>query len=110
MPLIIPSSGQETEARPAGRDGKRTSTGRKNQGVPPLFSPSSRWGEEAKSDRPPEHAEEETMANKEDMSLDERMKYYESLEAGRRLLPLVPACARVDGRNFHTFCRGLQRP
>jgi len=50
------------------------------------------------------------MANKEDMGLDERMKYYESLEAGRRQLPLVPACARVDGRNFHTFCRGLQRP
>src|SRR5262245_26019871 len=44
------------------------------------------------------------------MSLDDRMKYYEGLEAGRRLMPLVPACARIDGRNFHGFCRGLQRP
>src|SRR5581483_6760715 len=51
-----------------------------------------------------------TDAMKPALGLDERMKYYEDLEAGRRLLPQVPACARIDGRNFHTFTRGLARP
>lgn len=38
------------------------------------------------------------------------MKEYEQVEAGRRLLPLLPVCARIDGKTFHTFCRGLNRP
>ncbi len=42
--------------------------------------------------------------------LGERMKQYESAEAGRRLMPLLPAIARLDGRAFHSFVRGLERP
>lgn len=40
-------------------------------------------------------------------SLGDRMKGYESEE---RFLPLVPIIARIDGRAFHTFCRGMDRP
>jgi tRNA(His) 5'-end guanylyltransferase len=42
--------------------------------------------------------------------LGDRMKRYESAEAGRRLMPLLPALARLDGRAFHSFVRGLVRP
>jgi tRNA(His) 5'-end guanylyltransferase len=42
--------------------------------------------------------------------LGDRMKSYEMAEAGRRLLPLVPVLARLDGRAFHSFTRGLARP
>jgi tRNA(His) 5'-end guanylyltransferase len=42
--------------------------------------------------------------------LGERMKQYEGAEAGRRLMPLLPALARLDGRAFHSFVRGLARP
>jgi tRNA(His) 5'-end guanylyltransferase len=38
------------------------------------------------------------------------MKGYERAEAGRRLMPLLPALARLDGRAFHSFVRGLARP
>ncbi len=40
----------------------------------------------------------------------DRMKVYEAAEAGRRLMPLLPAFARIDGRSFHNFTRGLDRP
>lgn len=43
-------------------------------------------------------------------ALGDRMKAYEDMEAGRRLLPLVPALARIDGRCFSSFTRGLGRP
>ena len=43
-------------------------------------------------------------------SLGDRMKLYESAEAGRRLMPLLPAIARLDGRPFHSFVRGLAKP
>lgn len=43
-------------------------------------------------------------------ALGDRMKMYESAEAGRRLLPLVPILARIDGRAFHSFTRGMNRP
>jgi tRNA(His) 5'-end guanylyltransferase len=43
-------------------------------------------------------------------SLGDRMKHYETAEAGRRLMPLLPALARLDGRAFHSFVRGLARP
>jgi tRNA(His) guanylyltransferase len=43
-------------------------------------------------------------------SLGDRMKLYESAEAGRRLMPLLPVIARLDGRAFHNFVRGLNRP
>jgi tRNA(His) guanylyltransferase len=42
--------------------------------------------------------------------LGDRMKQYEAAEAGRRLMPLLPALARLDGRAFHSFVRGLERP
>ncbi len=40
----------------------------------------------------------------------DRMKLYEMSEAGRKLLPLLPVIARLDGRAFHGFVRGLERP
>jgi tRNA(His) guanylyltransferase len=43
-------------------------------------------------------------------ALGDRMKLYEGLEAGRRLLPLVPVLVRIDGRSFGTFTRDLARP
>lgn len=46
----------------------------------------------------------------QDMSIDDRMKFYERLVSDTRLLPLVPVAARIDGRAFHTFCKGLKRP
>lgn len=42
--------------------------------------------------------------------LGDRMKMYEGMEASRRLMPLLPALARIDGRAFHRFTRGMQRP
>jgi len=44
------------------------------------------------------------------MDIGDRMKLYEQNEAGRRLMPLLPALARIDGRSFHSFTRGLPRP
>jgi tRNA(His) 5'-end guanylyltransferase len=43
-------------------------------------------------------------------TLGDRMKRYEMEEAGRRFMPLLPIMARLDGRAFHTFTRGLPRP
>lgn len=40
----------------------------------------------------------------------DRMKFYEKQEAGRRLIPLIPVCARMDGRSFHNFTSSLVRP
>lgn len=42
--------------------------------------------------------------------LGDRMKEYEGAEADRRLMPLLPVMARLDGKNFSTFTRGLERP
>jgi tRNA(His) 5'-end guanylyltransferase len=42
--------------------------------------------------------------------LGDRMKLYEGAEAGRRLMPLLPIIARIDGRAFHAFTRGMARP
>ena len=42
--------------------------------------------------------------------LGDRMKIYEGAEADRRMMPLLPTFARVDGRAFHTFTRGMNRP
>lgn len=38
------------------------------------------------------------------------MKLYEQVESGRRFMPLLPIVARIDGRAFHKFTRGMQRP
>lgn len=39
-----------------------------------------------------------------------RMKDYEMAEAGRKLMPLIPIIARIDGRGFSKFTKGLERP
>lgn len=43
-------------------------------------------------------------------SLGDRMKQYEGMECGKRLMPLLPAFARLDGKCFHTFTRNMERP
>ena len=48
------------------------------------------------------------MATQDDFG--DRMKLYEQAEAGRRTLPLLPVCARIDGRSFSSWTRGLARP
>ena len=53
------------------------------------------------------------MTQKQSMSHDDlgdRMKMYERVEAGRHFLPRIPIVARLDGRAFHTFTKGLQQP
>jgi tRNA(His) 5'-end guanylyltransferase len=40
----------------------------------------------------------------------DRMKLYEGQEAGRRVLPLLPVCARLDGKCFSKYTKGLERP
>lgn len=42
--------------------------------------------------------------------LGDRMKAYEAVEAQRRLDPTLPMLARLDGRSFSSFTRGLARP
>ena len=48
------------------------------------------------------------MATKD--ALGERMKRYESQETQRRTMRGLPICVRLDGRAFHTWTRGLDRP
>lgn len=43
-------------------------------------------------------------------ALGDRMKLYEGAEADRRFMPLLPVMARLDGRAFHSYTRGLERP
>lgn len=43
------------------------------------------------------------------MTIAERMKEYERL-ATTKAMPLLPLCARIDGRAFHTWTRGLNTP
>ncbi|HHO52929.1 MAG TPA: hypothetical protein ENK18_19150, partial [Deltaproteobacteria bacterium] len=42
--------------------------------------------------------------------LGDRMKGYEGREAGRRLMPRLPICVRIDGKRFSRFTKGLHRP
>lgn len=42
--------------------------------------------------------------------LGDRMKAYEARETERRFLPMLPVYARIDGRNFSGFTRGMARP
>ena len=42
--------------------------------------------------------------------LGDRMKRYEALSTSRQLMPGTPVYARIDGRAFHTMCRGLRKP
>lgn len=43
-------------------------------------------------------------------TLADRMKSYEQRETSRRFLPMLPICARMDGRSFSKLTRGLARP
>lgn len=43
-------------------------------------------------------------------NLGTRMKGYESHQTTPRAMKRLPICVRVDGRAFHTFTRGLNRP
>ncbi|QDT14984.1 tRNA(His) guanylyltransferase Thg1 family protein [Alienimonas californiensis] len=43
-------------------------------------------------------------------ALGDRMKDLERRETDRRLLPRLPILARVDGRGFSKFTRGMERP
>lgn len=49
------------------------------------------------------------MPNKKD-NLGDRMKRYEALTTSVMLMENLPVYARIDGRAFHTFCRGLDKP
>ena len=44
-----------------------------------------------------------------DDKLGDRMKQYERL-TDSRMMPLLPTFARVDGRAFHSFKKGMERP
>ncbi len=47
-------------------------------------------------------------ARKDD--LGDRMKAYERRETDRAFLPMLPVYARIDGRCFSSFTRGMKRP
>jgi len=50
---------------------------------------------------------------KQSMSFDDlgdRMKMYEGQEAARHFIPRLPIVARLDGKAFHSFTRGLEQP
>ena len=49
------------------------------------------------------------MQEKQD-TLGDRCKQFERVEADRRAMRGLPLLARLDGRAFHTFTRGLRRP
>lgn len=44
------------------------------------------------------------------MDLSDRMKLYEQIGAGQSLIPNLPVLVRIDGKAFHTWTRGLERP
>ena len=43
-------------------------------------------------------------------TLGDTQKAFEAIEATRTLMPGLPVLARLDGRAFHTFTKGLARP
>lgn len=43
-------------------------------------------------------------------SMGDRLKRYEMAEAGRYMMDGLYTIARLDGRAFHTFTRGMERP
>jgi tRNA(His) guanylyltransferase len=42
--------------------------------------------------------------------LGDRMKEYEQQEAGRKAMPLLPLCIRLDGKGFSRYTADLNRP
>ncbi len=49
------------------------------------------------------------MMTKKD-ALGDRMKWYEERATNQTFMPMVPVIARLDGRSFHNFTKGLKRP
>lgn len=49
------------------------------------------------------------MKNSKD-SLGDRMKMYENQTCGIKMLPRIPVIARLDGKGFSKFTKGLKRP
>lgn len=45
-----------------------------------------------------------------DDAFGSRMKMFEGMEADRRLMGLLPAFARLDGKCFHNFTKNMERP
>lgn len=43
-------------------------------------------------------------------SLGDRQKFYEQQDNFRNAKPYIPTVARLDGRAFHKFCKGLEKP
>ncbi|MEK6833840.1 MAG: tRNA(His) guanylyltransferase Thg1 family protein [Nanoarchaeota archaeon] len=43
-------------------------------------------------------------------SFGDRMKFFEGMESDRRFLPYLPICARLDGKCFSSYTKGLKRP
>lgn len=43
-------------------------------------------------------------------SLGDRMKWYERRYTEQVVLPMIPVICRIDGKSFHTFTKGLERP
>ena len=43
-------------------------------------------------------------------ALGDRMKMYERMGSPERFMPLLPVMVRIDGRAFHSFVQGLNRP
>jgi tRNA(His) guanylyltransferase len=59
------------------------------------------------------HHETSNNMTKQSMDKDElgdRMKEYEGVKAQTRFMPLLPIVARLDGRSFSKFTRGMERP
>lgn len=50
------------------------------------------------------------MSKKHKDDLGDRMKSYEAHECGRQFIPLLPIYARLDGRGFSKFTKGMDRP
>lgn len=44
------------------------------------------------------------------VTLGDRMKRFESVHTETSLIPGIPVYVRIDGRAFHTFTRGLNKP
>jgi len=47
---------------------------------------------------------------KKSKDLGDRMKFYENQTCGIKMLPRIPVIARLDGKGFSKFTKGLKRP
>lgn len=50
------------------------------------------------------------MSKTDGMTLGDRMKLYEQPTTSRKAFKGQPLVVRLDGKNFHRFCKGLKRP